>query len=110
MTVIQGVLDRSGAILSADGVFTAARSSPTEFVVDVTGYDVSGAFILATTTFRDNGVPPQPVTLFRPVRSSSTFTLMVAPEYGVSFRVEIPNSPNPNLRRTSGVSKKKKTR
>ena len=46
MTVIQGVLDKAGVILSADGVFTAGRTTATEFTVDVTGQDVSGAFIL----------------------------------------------------------------
>jgi hypothetical protein len=107
MTVIQGVLDQAGAILSADGVFTAARSSPTEFTIDVTGQDVSGAFILATTTFRDNGVPPQPVTIFRPRGHSSKFILMVDPSYGVSFRVEIPNRPNPSLRRAAGARRAK---
>ncbi|MFT3883383.1 MAG: hypothetical protein QM703_27495 [Gemmatales bacterium] len=108
MTVIQGVLDRNGVILSADGVFMAARSSGTEFAITVPGQDVSQAFILATTTFRDNGVPPKPVTIFRPTAPSPRFILMVDPEYGVSFRVEIPNQRNPNLRRTASRTKQKK--
>jgi len=99
MTVIQGVLDKAGVILSADGVFTAGRTTATEFTVDVTGQDVSGAFILATTTFPDNGVHPQPVTIYRPRAHSSKFILMVDPNYGVSFRVEIPNPPNRGLGR-----------
>jgi hypothetical protein len=101
MTVIQGVLDKAGKILSADGGFTAGRSSPTQYTIDVTGQDVSGAFILATTTHDDGGVPPQPVTIYRPRRRSSKFILLVDTRYGVSFRVEIPNSPNSGLRRTA---------
>ena len=106
MTVIQGVLDKSGRILSADGVFTASRGLIAEFTIDVTGQDISRAFILATTTFIENGAVPKPVTIFRPTRASSKFMLMVDPDYGVSFRVEIPNAPNPGLRRIAKAKKK----
>ncbi|MFN0018560.1 MAG: hypothetical protein ACKVP0_09890 [Pirellulaceae bacterium] len=106
MIVIQGVLDKAGAILSADGVFTAIRSSATEYTIDVIGHDISGAFILATTTFEDNGVPPQPVTIFRPRAHTSKFILMVDRKYGVSFRVEIPSLPNPGLRRAAKAKRK----
>jgi FtsP/CotA-like multicopper oxidase with cupredoxin domain len=45
MIVIQGVLDRTGVILSPDGVFSTTRS-PAEIVMDVPGHDISDAFIL----------------------------------------------------------------
>lgn len=107
MTVIQGVLDKTSTILSADGVFTAVRVVPTEYLIDVIGHDISKAFILATTTFEDNGVPPQPVTIFRPKAPTSKFHLMVDPRFGVSFRVEIPNAVNPNLGRNAKTKRKK---
>jgi hypothetical protein len=47
------------------------------------------------------------VTIFRPRGHSSKFILMVDPKYGVSFRVEIPNRPNPSLRRAAGARRAK---
>jgi len=107
MTVIQGVLDKNASILSIDGVFTATRSGP-DFHVDVPGMDVSRAFVLGTTTFDDNGVPPQPVTIVRPRHRSTKLIFIAPPTYGLSFRVDGPA--DLDVRRSARTKKKKRSK
>lgn len=108
MQIFQGFLDRTGGILSSDGIFTVTRD-PSRFVVDFGGVDVSRAFVLAVTTFLDDTITAQPVTACYLRNEPSKIFFEVVHGYGLSFRVEVPQLIPPPVNRTRKTGRQSAT-
>lgn len=92
MAVIQGIVDQNGKTVRAGGAFKVVSKSDTSLHIDVTGLDVSKAFVFATPWASNGDFPPGSISAGpHPTKKTEMIFNIVNAigfNFGVCFRIE----------------------
>jgi hypothetical protein len=90
MAIVQGLVDYAGNVIRAKGSFTVVSKTGDVLRIEVTGQDVSKAFVLATPWRQDGdiGLGNAQVSASPDPRKPKVMIFAVHKYYGLSFRIE----------------------
>lgn len=88
MPVIQGLVSPTGTVVRKKGQFQVISKSATILEVEITGQNVTKAFVLATPWRNDGDIGPAGVTASPKLGMTDRMLFAVDGYYGLSFRVE----------------------
>ena len=88
MPVIQGIVNPTGAVVRKKGQFQVISKSATILEIEITGQNVTRAFVLATPWRNDGDIGPAGVTASPKPGTTDRMLFAVDGYYGLSFRVE----------------------
>ena len=92
MAVIQGIVDQNGKTVRAGGAFKVVSKSDTSLYIEVTGLDVSKAFVSATLWANNGDFPSGSISAGpHPTKKTQMIFRIANPvgfNFGVCFRIE----------------------
>ncbi|HKV09314.1 MAG TPA: hypothetical protein VJ725_14315 [Thermoanaerobaculia bacterium] len=88
MPVIQGLVSPTGTVIRRRGQFQVIAKSATILEVEITGQNVTRAFVLATPWRNDGDIGPAPVSASPKPGANDRMLFALDGYYGLSFRIE----------------------